>query len=150
MFTSDELIQRVKIDVNVTLTDGGELRGSFFTSPQQRLIDLLNDSRAYLPFELADNSVKILNKTVIGSITPVQQDDAERREEQLAKWQSTFAKASMEPDEAHKVLGLQPGATEKDIQEARKRLLASVHPDVGGSTYLATKVNQAFMVLTGS
>ncbi|MDH5750538.1 MAG: hypothetical protein OEY85_14610 [Rhodospirillales bacterium] len=150
MFSSDEVIPRVKIDVIVSLTDGSELRGSFFTSPQQRLIDLMNDPRSYLPFELEDHSIRIFNKSTIGAITPVEQGDGKLQKEKASKWQSTFAKASMEPEEAYKILGLQPGATEKEIQGAKKRLLGTLHPDKGGSTYLASKVNQAVVVLIGS
>jgi hypothetical protein len=45
--------------------------------------------------------------------------------------------------EALEVLGLETGADEAAIRAAHKRLLGLVHPDHGGSAYLAKKVEQA-------
>lgn len=45
--------------------------------------------------------------------------------------------------EALEVLDLREGASEPDIQEAYKRLMSKVHPDLEGSGWLAAKLNQA-------
>jgi len=49
----------------------------------------------------------------------------------------------MSRGEALEVLGLEPGADESEIRAAHKRLLRLVHPDRGGSAYLARRVYQA-------
>ena len=46
-------------------------------------------------------------------------------------------------EEAYEVLGLKAGATEEAILQAHRELIKKIHPDQGGSTYLAARVNQA-------
>ena len=54
---------------------------------------------------------------------------------------------SISPNEAAKLLGIAPDADADTILEAHKRLIAKVHPDAGGSSDLAARVNQARDVL---
>lgn len=57
--------------------------------------------------------------------------------------------AAMSAAEACQVLGLQPGASSREIEDAHRRLIALVHPDKGGSSFLAAQVNRARDVLLG-
>lgn len=54
---------------------------------------------------------------------------------------------AMTEDEAYEVLGLSKGATRDDVMRSHRSLIKKLHPDQGGSTDLAARVNEAKDVL---
>ncbi|MDO9459501.1 MAG: hypothetical protein Q7N95_05230 [Alphaproteobacteria bacterium] len=57
------------------------------------------------------------------------------------------ARSGLSRQEALDILGLASGATHDEVREAHKRLMQTCHPDHGGSSYLAARINAAKDVL---
>ncbi|MFK8040717.1 molecular chaperone DnaJ [Congregibacter sp.] len=64
--------------------------------------------------------------------------------------QEQTASGDMSRKEALEVLGLGDDADETAIVDAHRKLMQKLHPDRGGSDYLAAKINQAKDLLTKS
>ena len=58
-------------------------------------------------------------------------------------------RSPMSREEAYQVLGLEPGASPERIRDEYKRLMKKMHPDQGGTNYLAARINEAKDVLLG-
>src|SRR5262249_49092233 len=101
---------RRKIAVSLDTGDGEELV-YMFVYPTERVIDTINDERAFLPFERADGSVTIVAKKIIRRMSPME-----------------LARHINERD-PYDLLGVALTASDDEVREAYHRAVAAVHPD---------------------
>ena len=112
MYESDEKISKWKIEVRVELDNGTRLLGFLFVKPMQRLSDLLNDTRSFLPMQTADGLIVQLAKSTIAKV--VQLD------------QKAEAAAITDP---YDILGVSPRVSDEKLKERYHALCIEYHPD---------------------
>ena len=97
--------------------------------------------------ELLDECVKIdaQSAAVLEAYLDRTQDDAWRKDRHADEGGDSARARSggMNAEEAAEILGVEVGASRQQIIEAHRRLMQKLHPDRGGSTYLAGKLNEA-------
>lgn len=93
----------------------------------------------------ADSESRQLLETYLDGRFPVWREDTKtdgRDRERVAPGTGAMTK-----EEAYKVLGLEAGATAAEIRKAHRRLMQRLHPDLGGSSFLASRINEAKDIL---
>ncbi len=74
-----ETIHKVTIEAKLFLTDGTVLTGFFFIKPDERVIDLFNDERAFIPVSDADGAIQFIRKSIIDRIVPIDEKVIRKR-----------------------------------------------------------------------
>jgi hypothetical protein len=129
--------------------DTGAMDGSVLAGPWtgRRLGDLDLAALLYLHRECggADPEGARLLEAYLDRRFPAWREDAERDRD--AGPGAGAQTSAMSEQEAYEILGLEPGASLDEVRKAHRTLMMKLHPDQGGSTYLAARVNRAKEVL---
>lgn len=78
-----------------------------------------------------------------------QQGNQKNQQQSQQQTPPSRGKTAMSKNEAIEVLGLTPEFTKEDVIHAHRRMMQKVHPDRGGSDYLAAQINAAKDALLG-
>lgn len=118
----------------------GEVRAGQFAG---RTLDGLSEAElaALLREVAADPDSVVLVEAYLDRRSPGWREDV--HEDPGAGHRGAAAAGPLSEEEAYEILGLQPGASEGEIRSAHRRLMKGLHPDRGGSTFLASKINEA-------
>jgi hypothetical protein len=128
---------RMTLDRSSGALDGDVLAGRFAGAPLGRL-DLGQLLELHAECAAADDQSARLIETYLDRQHP---DWRDRRQA------PSSAPGRMSREEALQILGLAGEVTDDQIREAHRRLMLKLHPDLGGSDYLAGKINLARDVL---
>jgi hypothetical protein len=112
MYESEHKVYKETIEVQVELDDGTRLLGSFFIIQMQRISDLLNDVREFLPFQTPEGLIVHLKKATITKVTQLDQ--------------VIEAGATTDP---YEILGVSRRTGDEDLRRAYHELCARHHPD---------------------
>jgi hypothetical protein len=112
MYGEQKKIHKNKLLVELELDSGSVLTGHVFVGQQQRLSDLMNDEREFLPFEALDGSITIFTKWMARRITPLDKP----------------VSAANETD-PYRILGVTAGASDAELRDAYHRKVQESHPD---------------------
>jgi hypothetical protein len=128
--------------------DTGEMEGTVLTGRMQGVsLSSLSEEEIlslYFDFRSDTDSISLL-ESFLDRYYPDWRDrvDADAYRNQ----NGTSGFDNMTRQEAFQILGLEPDASEEEIHQAWRRLIKGVHPDSGGSAFLAAKINTARDIL---
>lgn len=120
----------------------GQFTGKALSSlSRHQLLQLLEELR------ITDAKGALLMEAYLDRHAPGWRDLRSGRSDREDPKQSRGRRAGMTTNDAYDVLGLKPGAKETEIRAAHRRLMMKFHPDQGGSTNLAARINEAKEIL---
>ena len=134
----------VELDHDTGAITGRVLKGAF-AGRQLAELTPLEMARLWQDCRFADPQSAQILEAYLDRAHPSWRDDLGRADGE----HGAAAGGGMTREQALEVLGLEAGASEDDIRRAHRELMMKMHPDRGGSTYIAAKINEAKDVLLG-
>lgn len=105
---------RAGVEVEVHLDDGSQLLGKLGVAQGERVSDLMNDQRQFLPVETSTGNIVILRKAVIAKVVPLDQH---------------MDKGKGKATDPYEILGIPRNINDEDLNRSYRRLSVENHPD---------------------
>ncbi len=112
MYEPEEKIPKYKTEVQVQFDDGASLLGFVFLKQMQRVSDLLNDPRQFLPFQKSDGPIVYIRKATIAKVVELKQQDEHNA-----------------PSDPYETLGVSRSISDEDLKHTFHDLCNHYHPD---------------------
>jgi hypothetical protein len=134
--------------------DSGTMNGKIIKGPMEgreladlgesEFLELLRYCRAQ-----DEDSARLLETYLDRRFGDSWRADDETASEDTQSGGTANAGGPLTENEALDILGLEPGASRDEIIKAHRRMMQKLHPDHGGSNYLAARINEAKECLLG-
>jgi DnaJ domain len=124
--------------------DTGNMDGMMQQGPQKGVPFSMMDKDGLLAVQIeisGDAESAALFETYLDRVMPLWRKNTDTRADEGLR--SAPGSSAMSQKEAYDILGLDPGAGPEMIRKAHRRLMQRVHPDLGGSDFLAARINAA-------
>jgi len=112
MYDSGHKLSKVDIEVEVHLDDGSQFLGVLSLSQGQRVSDLMNDERNFIPIQLQGGSVVIQRKSAIAKVAPL---DQHVDQEKIS--------------DPYEILGVARNVSDEELKQFYYSLCSENHPD---------------------
>jgi hypothetical protein len=128
--------------------DTGEIRGrvlkGFFAGRDLETLAPVEMAHLWQDCRFADPQSAQIIETYLDRVHPTWREDMAR-----AQGENSGPEGHMTRAQALEILDLDEDASDDDVRRAHRDLMMKMHPDRGGSTFLAAKINEAKDVLLG-
>ena len=112
MFEPDKKVSKINVEIEMHLDDGNLFLGMVSVRLGQRVSELMNDERQFLPIQLPKGNVIILRKTAIFKVVPL---DQHLEHDKI-----------MDP---YDILGVPRGVSDEDLTHFYHQVVKENHPD---------------------
>ena len=112
MFESEKRVSKINVEIEVHLDDGSTFLGMVSVRQDQRVSELMNDERQFLPIQMPKGNVDILRKSLIFKVVPLDQHIA-------------YDKIK----DPHDILGVPRGISDQELKQFYHKAVKENHPD---------------------
>jgi hypothetical protein len=133
----DNVPEPSAVPVEITLTDGAQVKGKLMVAAGKTLGDVLNGPGAFIEFEPYGGDKRYMAKSQIDQLRPVG----------VPRGQSLNHRSRTDEFDPHQILGIAPGADWEAVRQAYLQLSKTYHPDRYAAAVLPEEVTEYLSVM---